>query len=542
MRNSIKFQMTVSLAVMGLMLIVVASLGFRMGSKTESELNSVNQKILPALEAVLNGDRDLYQAQQALLQALIIDPNSSELSQKVNNYEGNARQAKNLMNLFERLFAEQLNASETTSFRRDFERWEQASRLVFTKVKKEGTAQAIAYTQATVEPLFETLREHYDTRTEIVEVFADQVNVKAMENISENKTIMVIVTLISIGFSIIVAYFGPTLMVRALDLVQTRIDEIASGDGDLTLRIASTREDEIGKLSNSFDAFVAKLETLIKSISDQSSTLEMSMGDLNSSTRQSADIGQEQSKSVELVATAVNEMSVAIREVANNASHTAEEINQVNLQAEQSQQVTLQSKQQIESLSETVAAASKVIQRLSEDSNSIASVLDVIRGIAEQTNLLALNAAIEAARAGEQGRGFAVVADEVRNLASKTQQSTEDIQKMIETLQNRVTEAVDSIALGSSAAEMTVELADKTQLSLAQILEYSSSVAEVSASTATSTEEQSHVTEDIDRNLVELADKTRSNSELSAQTTAVAQRSLNQAQQLKAMLSQFKTS
>jgi methyl-accepting chemotaxis protein len=353
---------------------------------------------------------------------------------------------------------------------------------------------------------------------------------------------LAIIAIVSVGLSVTIAYFGPIILVTSINQITQRITEITQGDGDLTQRLEVKSQNEMGELANSFNQFVDLLEGLISRVNGFSKELSHSIAGISQKSEQTTEVSQEQNQSVEMIATAVTEMAAAIREVANNANHTAEEINTVNSQTEQGQNITKQSVEQITLLSNTVQEASQVVENLSQESDRIASVLDVIRGIAEQTNLLALNAAIEAARAGEQGRGFAVVADEVRSLASKTQQSTEDIQKMIEALQTGVTRAVDAIAKGSSVAEGTVQLAEQTLEALNQILDSTSRVSEVSTATATSTEEQSHVTEDINRNLTELTDKTRINLENATESLADAKQALGQADSLNQQLQRFKVS
>lgn len=248
---------------------------------------------------------------------------------------------------------------------------------------------------------------------------------------------------------------------------------------------------------------------MVISIIGQTKDVSQTVESLATKSATTINISHEQEQFVDTIVTAVNEMSAAVREVASNALHTATEITKVNDQTVEGKNILAQSVNHIQQLSESVKNAVTVIEKLSVNSANIASVLDVIRSIAEQTNLLALNAAIEAARAGEQGRGFAVVADEVRTLASRTETSTQDIQRMIEELQRGVNDAVKSIESGANLTTSTVTLASQTQDALDEILNSTSKVSEMSTQTATATEEQTHVTEEINRNLTELSDKTR---------------------------------
>ncbi|WP_437179750.1 methyl-accepting chemotaxis protein [Pseudomonas azerbaijanorientalis] len=249
---------------------------------------------------------------------------------------------------------------------------------------------------------------------------------------------------------------------------------------------------------------------------------------------------QQQSQQMELVATAIHEVSYAVQEVARNAEHAANEVRQAEEQARRGQHNIDSSLLQIDQLSDTIGQAVEVIQSLARESTQIGSVLEVIRAIAEQTNLLALNAAIEAARAGEQGRGFAVVADEVRLLAQRTQQSTAQIQDMIERLHGNSEAAVDVINASSQAARQTVEQAHQTAESLHQVLGALRNVTELNASIASATLEQSHVVEDINQNVTRAASLAHENAQAADRSNAASQELGQLAGQLNRLLGQFR--
>ncbi|GGB15776.1 methyl-accepting chemotaxis protein [Agarivorans gilvus] len=538
--SSLRFKYSLVFALNAMMLIVVSLIGYNVGVNTTNNLRSIENKVLPAIAAVLNADRDLYQARVAELDMLAGDQADFQGFQA--DYQENAQQALDRMLKFQALLADYPQAAQgLESFQQRFQSWKQQSSEVFA-LNKSDPAKALELSTGASLTSFNQLRELYNTATESAEALAKEIEQRSESEVTTQLTILAIIAIVSVGLSVIIAYFGPKILVTSINQITQRITEITQGDGDLTQRLEVKSQNEMGELANSFNQFVDLLEGLISRVNGFSKELSHSIAGISQKSEQTTEVSQEQNQSVEMIATAVTEMAAAIREVANNANHTAEEINTVNSQTEQGQNITKQSVEQITLLSNTVQEASQVVENLSQESDRIASVLDVIRGIAEQTNLLALNAAIEAARAGEQGRGFAVVADEVRSLASKTQQSTEDIQKMIEALQTGVTRAVDAIAKGSSVAEGTVQLAEQTLEALNQILDSTSRVSEVSTATATSTEEQSHVTEDINRNLTELTDKTRINLENATESLADAKQALGQAGSLNQQLQRFKVS
>ncbi|WP_408733491.1 methyl-accepting chemotaxis protein [Pseudomonas sp. LS1212] len=253
---------------------------------------------------------------------------------------------------------------------------------------------------------------------------------------------------------------------------------------------------------------------------------------MGSNASQAQERSQQQSQQMERVATAVNEVTSGVQDVAKNAEHAASEMRDAQAQAQQGQVNIQSSLRQIDELSGTIDQAVDVIQNLATQSTQIGSVLEVIRSIAEQTNLLALNAAIEAARAGEQGRGFAVVADEVRMLAQRTQQSTAQIQTMIEHLQSQSEAAVKVIADSSRASRLTVEQASQAGESLTAIGNALQNLNALNASIASATLQQAHVVEDINQNVTQAAG-------LSQSTALAAEQSSNASLQLKVLSEQL---
>ncbi|NMZ71049.1 methyl-accepting chemotaxis sensory transducer with Cache sensor [Pseudomonas peli] len=315
---------------------------------------------------------------------------------------------------------------------------------------------------------------------------------------------------------------------------------IASGDGDLTRTLDTQGNDELSALSRHFNAFTEKLRQVIKHSLDSAGQLDAAARNLGEVAGQSQQHSEQQSQQMELVATAINEVTYDVQDVAKNAEHAATEVHTAEEQALQGQQNIEGSLRQINALSATIDQAVTVIQALAQESTQIGSVLEVIRSIAEQTNLLALNAAIEAARAGEQGRGFAVVADEVRLLAQRTQKSTAEIQVMIERLQGNSEAAVKVINDSSQASQLTIEQARQAGTSLTLIASGLRNLSGLNASIASATLQQSHVVEDINQNVTQAASLAHNNA-LAAQQSSDAGQHLGQlAEQLNRLLGQFR--
>ncbi|MNM59869.1 Methyl-accepting chemotaxis protein 4 [compost metagenome] len=323
---------------------------------------------------------------------------------------------------------------------------------------------------------------------------------------------------------------------EAVDAMAT----IASGESDLTRRLDTHGNDEVTQLGTHFNSFTGKLQGVVSQLQGAVHALGQSATDVGNNAGQAQQRSEQQSQQMEQVATAINEVTYAVQDVAKNAEQASSEMHDAQLRAEQGQHSIHGSLQRIDQLSATIDEAVQVIRALAGQSTRIGSVLEVIRSIAEQTNLLALNAAIEAARAGEQGRGFAVVADEVRLLAQRTQQSTAEIQSMIEHLQGQSEAAVKAIDASSEASRQTVEQASEAGVSLDAISQALHNLTALNASIASATLQQSHVVEEINRNVTETAD-------LSQQTALAAQHSSDSGKalarlstQLEQLLRQFR--
>ncbi|MDJ0805649.1 MAG: methyl-accepting chemotaxis protein [Gammaproteobacteria bacterium] len=347
--------------------------------------------------------------------------------------------------------------------------------------------------------------------------------------------------LVAVGITALVVWLISRSVSQPIKQAALAMEGIASLGGDLSVRMEVTGKDEIARLSAAYNRFADKTESMVKQVTRTVTDMDMRVSELSNLAEQTNAGVNNQHQQTTQVATAVTEMSATVREVAENSTHTAEAANRADQQANAGRSVVRTSVESINKLATEVGEAAGMVRQVEEDSERIGSVLGVIRGIADQTNLLALNAAIEAARAGEQGRGFAVVADEVRTLAQRTQDSTEEIQEMIESLQRGVNGTVSIMAVGQQQAAESVEQANQALLSLDEITQAVDSISSMSAQIATAAEEQSAVVEDINQSVSEItlvADKTASDSAKSAESSGSMAENI---EQLIEMLSHFRT-
>lgn len=333
-----------------------------------------------------------------------------------------------------------------------------------------------------------------------------------------------IAALVVVVASVLISLLVQWLLAPLLRVSQA-LAQIAGGRGDLTRRIEIQSQDEVGILAANFNRFVASQAELISQIRSQAEHLSDNAQQASVRANQTVNELGRQQQEVTMVATAVTEMASATQEIANNAEQTAAAAQQSSTSTAHGKQQVNKTRDSIHSLSQEMIQAGDVIQRLDLHAREISSVLSTIQGIAEQTNLLALNAAIEAARAGEQGRGFAVVADEVRVLSQRTHASTEEIQVTITTLQQATTEAVNIMETSRNLAELSVEDAEVAAQSLTEITTAVTLISDMASQIATAAEEQSQVTMEITQNTTAIKD-------VSDQLTVEAENSLEHANDL----------
>ena len=309
------------------------------------------------------------------------------------------------------------------------------------------------------------------------------------------------IVFIIIGLIAVVVYVMVLPLTKRLTRLQQTMHDIAEGDGDLTKRIEPLKNDEIGQLVKEFNTFIDKIQALVKETVVITAEVGQSTAIASSISRQTIDIIEEQKQEIDMVATSANELAQNSSEISYNANLSQELANSAETQVAEGASVVNQATAGINKLAENISAAATVVNKLKEDSQSIGEVLSVIRGIADQTNLLALNAAIEAARAGEQGRGFAVVADEVRTLASRTQESTASIEKIIDELQTTASRAVTVMESSRTEAQSSVELTEKVQGVLTEITGVITSIQNQTQEIALSVTQQSTVAEEVSKSI-----------------------------------------
>lgn len=529
-------KLTFPLVILLLLVVALGILSITTSRHLASNTELVVKTNLPEVQLIIQADRDLYQAlvaERSLLQG-----------------EGQARLLlaeidENIQQVNERVL-ESLAISNTATqvereeFLRRLGEWKLAVQqvLAFYEAGEEQRALEHSFNQAATR--FAHLRRYLD---ELQERRLQQVNDFALgvdqytQQVSAQLLVMVVLGVLVAALAVLLL---PLMVTRPLNRIRDRIHNIAEGDGDLTIRIDSDSRDELGQLAQSVNQFMNKLQRIIADVltnTQQVSQSAESLLELSCSSQAAAD---QQCQAITMVVTAVNELTVAIQEVARNTSDTAQNTRAASGTTDQGQARIQQAVARVQGLANHIVQTASTMQQLEVEARQVTSVIDVIRGVAEQTNLLALNAAIEAARAGEQGRGFAVVADEVRTLASRTQQSTHDIQGMLGQLQNGVQLAVVAMSSSASMSDEVVLSASEAGQALVGISSAVKSISDMTVQIAAAAEEQSSVTAEIDKNLVQINDLAMNTARDASLTAAQSQKLNELSLHLRQLVGQFR--
>lgn len=339
---------------------------------------------------------------------------------------------------------------------------------------------------------------------------------------------------------IIVYQLIQAVVIKPLHKTTARLHDIVNGDGDLTLRFHSTGRDELADLANGFDSLMDRLQHTIHSVTDATHQLFSSANELKNIANQTNQSVVLQSQDINSIASAIYEMSTSAQQVANHADSVADMANQARQESDQGYSNLRTAIETTQVLATNIEQAAEGIEALAGATNEIGAVLDVIRSIAEQTNLLALNAAIEAARAGEQGRGFAVVADEVRSLASRTQASTAEVDKMVKRFQSNSINASEQMRRAEDQVHTNVAAADDSGKSIQQVLSVVSELSGLNHEISVSVREQSKVAEDISSNITRINSNSDKNHQRVKETLQSAEVVTQLAESIQQQLSSYK--
>ena len=539
--NNIGFawKLRIPLAIIGALMLLIVMLAIVNVNRVSEETEVAVDSYLPATGFLLEADRDLYQALLAERILVLANPGSVNQRELANTINENLGQAEARVTKY----VEAMNEPELTQkAERFFTLYQQHMQSVkkildMVDADQESAAQ-LSLGQAGQE--FEAMRDVIDKLTERTNEYSTDLSTRVA---GVNASAMFQLTTLLVCGLIILALLWvvlPNFATKRLGTLLNRIEDMAEGEGDLTKRLEVRGEDEFGKISSEFNKFVGNLQVSVRDIFEVSEQLNERSSSIDGESDRTSNTIESQRQEISMAAAAINQLGATITEVARNTTDAADRAKSAERNASEGQSIVGSLVAGIEGLASDIETSANAIQSLKEDTVNVGTVLDVIRGIAEQTNLLALNAAIEAARAGEQGRGFAVVADEVRTLAQRTQESTQEIQDVILQLQNGADQAVAQMGSSQDKVIASVGSAQQAGLSLDEITESVRQIVDLNVQIATAAEQQSTATEEINRNMNNITHQTEDTADSARSLSSSAQNIHQLSQTLDQTLGRFK--
>jgi len=533
MGNTLIARFRILSAILATVVILQGVVVFYNSAATKTSVDDMAEIYLPNLNDAHELKYSVAQVQQ-WLQDIAATRGMDGLNDGFDNAEEYAQQFYKIANRL--IKNDPQNANKYREMIQSFE--------AFYSVGKEMTQSYIDYGPAGGNPMMSGFDEVAEQMSSEVEASLARIT-KISRETSATQESLANSTLWSVIIGSIFVLIGVAILFinvsKSLSLLPSLIDEMDKiANGDLTSRFSVNRQDEFGQLAVSMKAMQQKLQQVISNISDMTNQLSATSEEMSATMSESSQNNRNQQNETDQMATAMMEMTQSVMEVARNVADTANAVNSTRSETEHGKQVVDQTLIGIRNLSHQIDSTANVITKVGQDSENISTVLDVIKSIAEQTNLLALNAAIEAARAGEQGRGFAVVADEVRTLAGRTQDSTQEINTIIEQLQHGARQAAQSMNDSREQTNSVVEQASQAGESLGVIADSITQIDSMSSMIAAATEEQNAVAENMQNSVTQINHSIHGSATSAEQTAVAANELAKMATSLQTMMQQFK--
>ncbi len=539
---SFRWKLTIPVSLLALLMLLNAVLVINIIGSLGDSIDKLADEQLPEVDFLLQADRDLQQALVAERSMIFVDTKSDDYKALKQAHDENIEQARTRMSKFFSTTRSDTMRERQEMFFERFDAW-QAITLEVERQRSEGgrvgrrTAIDLSFNEAAKR--FDNMRQVIDELTEMVQDEITSASSKAHSKIDRDYMTQLVAVAVELIICALVIFYLPGLVIKPLQRVTGAIQTLSKDNGDLTHRVHADSKDELGILASALNQFLDKLHSLIKRVAAASAQVKESSEHLLKINSESKEMISSQHSATEMAATAVREMAATVQEIARNASEAAKATQQADTDAQEGNSRVVASATSIRDQASDVESAANAIHTLESETQEVGTVLEVIRGIAEQTNLLALNAAIEAARAGEQGRGFAVVADEVRTLAGRTRQSTDEIREMIERLQVGASNAVSVMETARQKAQTSVERAESAGASLDEITKAVSSISEMNIQIASAAEEQSAATDEISKNVTEISSASDRNEQASQEAAQASERLSEQAMELDRIVKNF---
>lgn len=546
---SFRYKLMIPLAVIALLFLLFAWTTLQRIDALADDVDDIVRADLPVVSDILQADRDLYQALVAERSMIFVDVQDPGFKELQAMHAENMQQARERFDraasviLSSHLADVEGIATLLEEYKPLRERWETSTDRVVSERAADtpiGRSNAIGLTRKDAAAAFDAMRDILDQLQDKVLGASGQVSERAEREVAAARLQVLVALVAGLVALTLVGVLMPALVIMPMRRILHRVKDIAEGEGDLRARLAVDSKDEVGQLAAAVDGLLEKLQGLVAHATDSASQLDTAATELAHLSGEGDRAMMEQSAQIQSLATAMNEMAATVNEVAVNTTQAAESARMADAGARSGGRVVGEASEAIQNLAGVVEKATEAIAALETDSNTIGTVLEVIKGVAEQTSLLALNAAIEAARAGESGRGFAVVAAEVRNLASRTQQSAGEIESMILALQSSARNVVVVMDSGREMVDRSLLKASEASGSLEEINQAVSRMNDMNTQIASATEEQSAVTEEINANTIRIQGLADNAVAASRQIAMAREQLVSLSKTLTRELSQFK--
>jgi len=531
---SLKYKILAIAVIGGLGFISYLAYNYKAASANDMRLSKIQEVNFPILDKTGKVWLELFSARSAMQTA--ISEGDGDLVSEAQRHEKNV-----VAYLDEIAQLETLYVDDIATLKAGLRRYMNSAETL-TLGMIEGSIEL-----SEMGKMAQAMHGHYDVFTHQLKEFRQEAlnDFSARLNNAKEESQIALFTGEVLGVTVTIilclaAWFISRTITSNLNRIIKELEGMATGKGDLTVRLETKSKDEIGILVNRFNAFVTHLQLMIKVLANLSLGVTKGTEDVAKIAHHTRQGIEDQQHEIQQVATAVTEMAQTAEEVSRNAGQASEATDKADHESQNGQQVVSDNISAISSLAEEIESARQVIQTLSDEVQKIASASQDIRSIADQTNLLALNAAIEAARAGEQGRGFAVVADEVRTLAGRTGQSTDEIENIINSLLNGAERAVQVMEKSKDKALHSVSQSQTTGDSLQSILGSIHTINEMNLLVASSAEEQSSVAEEVSKNIVRINEFSEQTVDDAKSTADATTKLSEQAEQLKSIVNEFK--
>ncbi|WP_303851639.1 methyl-accepting chemotaxis protein [Seleniivibrio woodruffii] len=500
---SIRTKINLGLGTLMLMLSICGVIGHFGLTKINNTQASIFSVRLPSMDYLIEADRDLHQLLLAERALTVTPADAAEYKDFLDSYNENMEQVLTRFGKYEALSRTDKTADTIDKFHSDYEKWKVVSQQVL-KLSAENTedsrlaAAALSYGEAS--KLFDAMRENLNTLTETNLKDAEGEHNAANTTFTTAKYMFISVIIFGLLVGAAVALKLGSVIVRSIKQTAGMLKDISEGEGDLTKKLPVTSGDEVGELAKHFNQFINKLRDIINTVKQNSDSIASGNSELSATSEKLAQNFHEQTLQLSAVASATEEMSTSASEVVRSVQDVTDKAEQANSFIHDGREMLLEAVSSVISIKDEVENLGKTIGQLSNSSEEIGNILNVINDIADQTNLLALNAAIEAARAGEHGRGFAVVADEVRKLAERSQKAIKEIETIILNLQKESSVASDNMKAASKKVENGVVVIRDTESMFENIVSSVNTITEASRHIETAVSEQVQAIHNINGN------------------------------------------